>query len=601
MAIEQSNRAYREIGIADSHHGLTHHGGDKEKIEKCIKINRFQIEQFGYFIDKLKATKDGDGTLFDHIMVSYGSGLSRDHDHDDLPTVITGRGNGLFHLGRHVTYPKETPLANLHVAMMNQMGIPAETFADSTGQAWLPLGSLDRTIRFSATASPCCIHSMDTAWSAPPWISFSRWRRRGLTRQNFARRSSSASAKHPSRAARRSTPTVLISSGPSKPPRSRRSSSTTSQLAPCAASRGTNLWFHTAQLRVGTSHRFHYLIDGKKFGGSYDVPAYGPLSYARPGVPQGRVSEKLVHTSKLYGGMETNYWIYVPAQYDPAVPAALMVWQDGERYMSRNVEEICRLCPSLYRLQEVTDNLIHDKKIPVMIHVFVSPGTLNGKPLRSILYDTVSDKYGQFLLEELLPEVYAKYNIRKDAYSRAIQGQSSGGIAAFTVAYNRPESFSRVYTVVGSFTALQWKPGELDGGNIYPFKVRREPKRNLRVWMNDGSEDQEANSGSWPLQNIQLANSLKLKGLRFSFQLRRRLASRRARRIGAAGVPDVAVAGLRSREDRTDLRAERRREVEAAVPRADLQPLSRDNSRQSFVYDPVFWIEFHREKSCRAS
>jgi enterochelin esterase family protein len=280
---------------------------------------------------------------------------------------------------------------------------------------------------------------------------------------------------------------------------------------------GTNLWFHTGQLRVGTSHGFHYLVNGAKFGGSVDVPAYTTDSYARPGVPQGRLSEKLVHVSKLYGGMETNYWIYVPSQYNPAVPAALMVWQDGERYIARNTEEICRLCPSLYRLQEVTDNLIHDKKIPVMIHVFVSPGTLNGKPLRSILYDTVSDKYGQFLIEELLPEVYAKYNIRKDAYSRAIQGQSSGGIAAFTVAFNRPEAFSRVYTVVGSFTALQWKPGELDGGNIYPFKVRREPKRNLRVWMNDGSEDQEAASGSWPLQNIQLANSLKLKGYDFHF------------------------------------------------------------------------------------
>ena len=138
MAIEQSNRAYREIGIADSHHGLTHHGGDKEKIDKCIRINAFQVEQFAYFIDKLKATADGDGTLFDRIMVTYGSGLSRDHDHDNLPTIITGRGNGAFRLGRHVTHPKETPLANLHVAMLNQMGIPAETFADSTGT----LGSL---------------------------------------------------------------------------------------------------------------------------------------------------------------------------------------------------------------------------------------------------------------------------------------------------------------------------------------------------------------------------------------------------------------------------------------------------------------------------
>jgi hypothetical protein len=134
MAIEQSNRAYREIGIPDSHHGLTHHGGDKEKIEKCILINRYQVEQFAYFIDKLKATKDGDGTLFDHVMVTFGSGLSRDHDHDNLPTLLTGRGNGLFHLGRHVKHPTETPLANLHVAMMNQMGIPAENFADSTGK-----------------------------------------------------------------------------------------------------------------------------------------------------------------------------------------------------------------------------------------------------------------------------------------------------------------------------------------------------------------------------------------------------------------------------------------------------------------------------------
>jgi hypothetical protein len=134
MAIEQSNRAYREIGIADSHHGLTHHGGDKEKIEKCIKINRYQVEQFAAFIGKLKATKDGDGTLFDHVMVTYGSGLGRDHDHDNLPLVITGRGNGLFNLGRHIQYKNETPLANLHVAMMNQMGVPAEQFADSNGK-----------------------------------------------------------------------------------------------------------------------------------------------------------------------------------------------------------------------------------------------------------------------------------------------------------------------------------------------------------------------------------------------------------------------------------------------------------------------------------
>ena len=134
MNIEQSNRAYREIGIADSHHGLTHHGGDKEKIEKCILINKYQVEQFAWFIGKLKATKDGDGTLFDSIMVTYGSGLGRDHDHDNLPLVLTGKGNGAFNLGRRIQYAKDTPLANLHVAMMDKMGVKVEQFADSNGK-----------------------------------------------------------------------------------------------------------------------------------------------------------------------------------------------------------------------------------------------------------------------------------------------------------------------------------------------------------------------------------------------------------------------------------------------------------------------------------
>jgi hypothetical protein len=134
MALEQSNRAYREIGIPDSHHGLTHHGGDKEKIEKCIRINCFHMEQFAYFLGKLKSTQDGDGTLFDHVMVTYGSGLSRDHDHHNLPTILTGRGNGVLKLGRHIKYPTETPLANLHLVMMHQMGVPAEKFADSNGK-----------------------------------------------------------------------------------------------------------------------------------------------------------------------------------------------------------------------------------------------------------------------------------------------------------------------------------------------------------------------------------------------------------------------------------------------------------------------------------
>ncbi|MCU1327018.1 MAG: hypothetical protein JWN34_2388 [Bryobacterales bacterium] len=134
MAIEQSNRNYREIGITDSHHGLTHHGGDKEKIEKCVMINRYETEQFAYFLGKLKATPDGDGTLFDHSMITYGSGLSLGHNHDNVPTLLTGGNHGRFKLGQQVKYKPETPLANLHLMMLDSMGVSVDKFADSNGK-----------------------------------------------------------------------------------------------------------------------------------------------------------------------------------------------------------------------------------------------------------------------------------------------------------------------------------------------------------------------------------------------------------------------------------------------------------------------------------
>ena len=140
--------------------------------------------------------------------------------------------------------------------------------------------------------------------------------------------------------------------------------------------------------------------------------------------------------------------------------------------------------------------------------------------MRSTLYDTVSDRYARFLRDEVLADVAAKYNIRKDAYSRAITGLSSGGICSFNVAWQMPDQFSRVLSWIGSFTSIQWKedPGIPDGGQDYPEKVLREPTRNLRVWLQDGSEDQENDRyGSWPLANLRLANALKLKGYDFHF------------------------------------------------------------------------------------
>ncbi len=160
------------------------------------------------------------------------------------------------------------------------------------------------------------------------------------------------------------------------------------------------IWYQAGQLKTGTSHSFHYMVDGSRLGGRNDVPVYGADSYEKPGVPKGKLSEKLVHTSKIYEGMQSDYWIYVPAQYNSGTPAALMVWQDGQGLAPRDGPT---------RAQIVVDNLIQQKKIPVMIQVFISPGKIGEKAMRSIEYDTVSDQYARFLRDEILAEVQSKY------------------------------------------------------------------------------------------------------------------------------------------------------------------------------------------------
>jgi enterochelin esterase family protein len=139
--------------------------------------------------------------------------------------------------------------------------------------------------------------------------------------------------------------------------------------------------------------------------------------------------------------------------------------------------------------------------------------------MRSIQYDTVSPTYGRYLLEEILPDVEKRYRLRPDAYSRAIAGASSGAICAFNVAWYFPDRFSRVLSHIGSYSALQWHPEKnLDGGYIVPYRVNREEKKNLRVWLSDGTDDIESQNGSWPLSNIMLANALKLRDYDFHFR-----------------------------------------------------------------------------------
>ena len=296
---------------------------------------------------------------------------------------------------------------------------------------------------------------------------------------------------------------------------------------------GIAIWYAAVTgLRVSYDHHFHYVVDGKNFGGALDLPAFGPLSYQQPGAPSGTVSNRITFVSKVYPGMVSSYQVYVPAEYDPKVPAALMVFQDGDGYLDRE-----GMRPAL----TVIDNLIAMKKIPVMIGVFVNPGDISAAPqspdyafvqryikenggnlagaLRSEEYDTVTDRYNRYMYDEVLTQVEKKYNIRKDAYSRATTGISSGGICAFNMAWFRPNEFSRVISWVGSFGAHQWKevPGVLDGGQDYPEKILREPHRNIRVWLADGSNDLEQRDGSWPLDNIRMANALKMAGYDFHF------------------------------------------------------------------------------------
>ena len=280
---------------------------------------------------------------------------------------------------------------------------------------------------------------------------------------------------------------------------------------PMQAVERSTLWMLLVKMRTGVTHSYQFYSAGKTLGARSDAVGYNPDSYPRSGVPRGKVTEKRTITSKIYDGMKADYWIYASPGVNPSVPAALMVWQDGQGMVGDF---------SRSRLFTVTENLVAQKLIPPMVHVLIAPGTSpEGRALRSVEYDTVSDRYARFLMDEVLPEVEKDYKLRQDGYSRAIGGESSGGICAFNVAWLMPDRFARVQSAVGSFTSIQWQPQEkLDGGNVYPFKVRKETKRNIRVWMSDGSDDLENQFGSWPMQNIQMANSLKLRDYDFHFR-----------------------------------------------------------------------------------
>lgn len=232
---------------------------------------------------------------------------------------------------------------------------------------------------------------------------------------------------------------------------------------------------------------------------SYEL---GADSRKQTGVPQGKVTDH-VWKSKIFAETIRRYSVYVPAQYDPEKPAALMVFQDGHAYLDPAGQ---------FRVPTVFDNLIHKKEMPVTIGVFIDPGhkkeelpeKRGWRPTpenRSFEYDTLSDQYTEFLLKEILPEVSKNYNLSQDPDQRAICGISSGGICAFTVAWRRPDQFRKVLSHVGSFVNIR-------GGHVYPAIIRKTPTKPIRVFLQGGEKDLDNQHGNWPLANQQMAKSL---------------------------------------------------------------------------------------------
>ena len=232
---------------------------------------------------------------------------------------------------------------------------------------------------------------------------------------------------------------------------------------------------------------------------------FGVDSLPQDGVPTGTVIRRTWNASRIYPDAEHEYWVYIPAQYTDAEPACVMVFQDGQGYVSGE---------GGVRAATVFDNLIHKGEMPVTIGVFVNPGRRKDVYLRSPQYTPLNDAYARFLLEEILPEVGKEYRLVDHAAGRAICGMSDGGLCAFTVAWERPDAFSKVVSHIASYTRLR-------GGSEYPFLIRKtrgNPKP-IRVFLQGGTNDLNITEGSWTLANMSMASALMFARYDYEFAL----------------------------------------------------------------------------------
>lgn len=264
---------------------------------------------------------------------------------------------------------------------------------------------------------------------------------------------------------------------------------------------------HYEENRLAIKQRYqdHLMIDNAEPEGEYRP---SPESKVQTDIPQGVITQYSWNNSKIFKGSERDYWVYVPAQYDPNTPTALMVFQDGAAFLDNTV--IATI--------PVLDNLIHRGEIPVMIGLFVNSGKHPDEPVpaniayqtRQVEYDTQSDRYARLLIEEIIPAVKKHHNITDDPNQRAIGGSSSGAMAAWTVAWERPDQFRKVLSFIGSFA-------DVHGGHNAPFKVRKEPPKPIRIFLQSGSDDHNIEYGDWALANQTMASALAFANYDYRF------------------------------------------------------------------------------------
>ena len=266
----------------------------------------------------------------------------------------------------------------------------------------------------------------------------------------------------------------------------------------------------------------------------------GPDSLTQEGVPKGEIRGPFTLPSKVFPGTQHTYWVYVPAQYDPQVAAGLMVFNDGQAFMAPEGD---------IRAQNVLDNLIYRREIPVMIGVFINPGRRPDQPEptprewgdrttnRPTEYNSLDDRYPRVIVDELLPVLHKEYNVSDDPERHGIGGASSGAIAAFTVAWERPNQFRKVLSFVGSFTNLR-------GGYVYPEAIRKSEKKPIRVFLQDGRNDNRAlradgthdETRDWFFQNVRLMQALNEKGYEVNYAWG---MNRHGQKMGGAIMPEM--------------------------------------------------------------